>query len=513
VEKAQSPKTYTMKENNGHAARRLLWNRVAWSLIGLGCFLLSGTILVIVRSDSRGSDSPNRLITNQEAQRQAQLRRKASRAANRRNAAAANEQQQQQHLDGAIAPAALLGISQAELDDILSARVHLIDLSIDAHELQRRASMDNNAVDNTHADDKKTKKHYAGVYGTFCRIDWSLHKTNPSTYPMFRDLIANSDGCSEESEQRIEDVDIFQLARLSRAYDAPSPLASTFKTKVLNFTGAVFHESRCGSTLVANLLSAVEPAQHRVYSESSPPLKALYQVCGADYARCTMATAAAVLQDVIYLMSRTDNLQEERVFFKIQSAGSRNLPVFTKAFPDTPYLFVYREPVQVMMSHLKQGIRHANCVRDRSSPPVSVQDVVLKYTPHLHAARLEPEHYCAAHLASITETIVSHLTIATGQTVNYADLVPTLYQSVLPRWLHVPQLSPAQLQRLTAVASVYSKNRGGNRVQGEFQSDSAQKEQTASAAVRSAANLYLYPSYVKLERLSEHNQPSPHATG
>jgi hypothetical protein len=69
------------------------------------------------------------------------------------------------------------------------------------------------------------------------------------------------------------------------------------------------------------------------------------------------------------------------------------------------------------------------------------------------------------------------------------------------------------LQRLTAVASVYSKNRGGNRVQGEFQSDSAQKEETASAVVRSAANLYLFPSYVKLERLSEHNQPlSPHTS-
>jgi hypothetical protein len=487
-----------MKENNGHAARKLLWNRVAWSIIGLGCLLLSGTILLILR-ESEGNNH-TKLSKNQEAQRQAQLRRKTSRAAKHRARADGNEQQpqlqQQQH---GIAPAALLGISQAELDDILSARVHLMDLSIDAHELLR-------AVD---ADEDKTVLHYAGVYGTFCRIDWSLHKTNPSTYPMFRDLIANSKGCSEENEQRIDGVNIFQLARLARAYDADALASSTStasKTKVLNFTGAVFHESRCGSTLVANLLSAVEPAQHRVYSESSPPLQALYQVCGADYARCSMATAAAVLQDVIYLMSRTDDMNEDRVFFKIQSAGSRNLPVFTKAFPNTPYLFVYREPVQVIMSHLKQGIRHANCVRDRKAPPVSVQDVVLKYTPHLHAARLEPEHYCAAHLASITETIVQHLTIATGQTVNYADLTPTLYQSVLPRWLHVPQLSEAQLQRLTAVASVYSKNRGGHRVQGEFQSDSAQKEETASAAVRSAANLYLYPSYVKLERSSEHNQ-------
>jgi hypothetical protein len=127
---------------------------------------------------------------------------------------------------------------------------------------------------------------------------------------------------------------------------------------VLNFTGAVFHESRCGSTLVANLLSAVE---------SSPPLKALCYVCGANYSRCSIDTVAAVLQDVVYLMSRTDDVNEECVFFKIQSAVSRNLPVFTKAFPNTPYLFVYREPVQVMMSHLKQGIGRRKTLCDVST--------------------------------------------------------------------------------------------------------------------------------------------------
>lgn len=53
------------------------------------------------------------------------------------------------------------------------------------------------------------------------------------------------------------------------------------------------------------------------------------------------------------------------------------------------------------------------------------------------------------------------------------------------------------------VAAVYSKNRGGNRVAGSFQSDSEKKEEMASPAVRHAAQTYLLPSYLELEKLAE----------
>jgi hypothetical protein len=48
--------------------------------------------------------------------------------------------------------------------------VHLIDLSIDAHQLLR-------AIDKFADEEGKTLLHYAGVYGMFCRVDWALHKT------------------------------------------------------------------------------------------------------------------------------------------------------------------------------------------------------------------------------------------------------------------------------------------------------------------------------------------------
>jgi hypothetical protein len=270
-------------------------------------------------------------------------------------------------------------------------------------------------------------------------------------------------------------------------------------------SGVVFHESRCGSTLTANILAASNPKAHRVYSESSPPISVLGgSICGDNYATCSGRVAASMLRDIIYLMSRTNRpLEEERVFFKIQSIGSRHLKIFTTAFPQTPYLMVYRDPVQVMMSHLKGGnLRNANCVRGRGSPPYSVLKTVKRYTPNTAVKNIGSEDYCAAHLASITETMV-HDRTDYGLPINYDILTDTLYNDVLPYWLNVPRLSDRQLTTVQGVAAVYSKNRGGNRVAGSFQSDSEKKEEMASAAVRSAAQTYLTPSYHELEEISK----------
>ena len=227
-------------------------------------------------------------------------------------------------------------------------------------------------------------------------------------------------------------------------------------------------------------------------------MQALKSVCGEAYERCHASKAAAVLRDVVYLMSRSDDAREERVFFKIQSAGTRNLDVFQQAFPDTPYLFVYRDPVQVMMSHLKQSKRNANCVRQqRNGPPAAVERIVRHVDPKLKARKLIPEDYCAAHLASLTETVVQH-SDPRGIPVNYERLPEALYEDILP-WLGLP-VTDVHLKRMKLVATAYSKGRDGQA--GAFVEDSAAKEQAASDAVKQAAATYLQESYEELEKMA-----------
>ena len=147
--------------------------------------------------------------------------------------------------------------------------------------------------------------------------------------------------------------DLRKVAYLARWYDdkiAKNP--SSKGPKVLNITAVAFHESRCGSTLVANSMIAMDPVKHRTYSESAPPIKA-YFVCDDNFETCSQEQSAAVLKDTMYMMSRTDDHREERVFFKFQSMISKCITTFQMAFPDVPWMYVYRDPVQVLMSHYK----------------------------------------------------------------------------------------------------------------------------------------------------------------
>lgn len=170
--------------------------------------------------------------------------------------------------------------------------------------------------------------------------------------------------------------------------------------------GFVFHESRVGSTLVANALTAVYPEQHRVYSESDPINQAL-NACQKNPSSCNMDLHVKLFQDVVYLLGRTSSQKEKNMFFKVSSIGSKRIDVMQAAFPAVPWIFVYRDPVQTMMSHLdptklKQNVRGgaplAVCLRAKPRPPVDL--VAFASRNGVRVDELTNEEFCAAHLVS-----------------------------------------------------------------------------------------------------------------
>lgn len=175
--------------------------------------------------------------------------------------------------------------------------------------------------------------------------------------------------------------------------------------------GFVFHESRVGSTLVANSLAAMDPEAHRVLSESNPINMAL-QVCEGKHV-CDMEMAANIFRDVVYLMGRTNSPKEKHVFFKVSSVGTKRMKVMREALPNTPWIFVYRNPVQTMMSHLdpsKTGDfskigrhgkeRHINavCTKARRNPPEDLIKLVKDIGQKV--GEISDIEFCAAHLVS-----------------------------------------------------------------------------------------------------------------
>jgi hypothetical protein len=312
---------------------------------------------------------------------------------------------------------------------------------------------------------------------------------------MFRDVRAQSPLCDKEHLYQVADLQAVVAAM--QAYDVAHPQ----RVKVLELAGVVFQESRCGSTLVANLLQAADPVAHRVYAEAPPPFTAL-----AEDRRYSAEQLVSLVQDVVYSMSRTTDPRESRVFFKIQSAGTRHLAVWQAAFSTVPWLFVFREPVQILMSHFRAGresVRRANCARTFRQPPALVTQRLQQEGRHTWRSQTHEsffESYCAASLSTFTETVLTNLN-EHAFPVAYSDLPDILWTTLLPHVWGI-SLDEAALQRLQATGQEYSKGRGAAAGQ-VFQGDSQAKEAQAWPAVQEAAATFLQESFTQLLAVAE----------
>ena len=98
------------------------------------------------------------------------------------------------------------------------------------------------------------------------------------------------------------------------------------------------------------------------------------------------------------------------MFFKVSSVGAKRIDVMRKAFPSVPWIFVYRDPVQTIMSHLdpakiamkknvRGGFPPAVCLRAQKHPPEDLVQLVSDYGEDVD--ELSPEEFCAAHLVRV----------------------------------------------------------------------------------------------------------------
>ena len=123
--------------------------------------------------------------------------------------------------------------------------------------------------------------------------------------------------------------------------DTPSDLAPA---------GFIFHVSRCGSTLFAQTLAA-DP-RHTVLSEASP----IDQLLALDAADPTLTPSrrSARLRGLVHAYARRRRPEEARLFIKFDAWHTLHLPVIRAAFPNTPWVFLHRNPVEVLVSQHRQ---------------------------------------------------------------------------------------------------------------------------------------------------------------
>jgi hypothetical protein len=114
----------------------------------------------------------------------------------------------------------------------------------------------------------------------------------------------------------------------------------------LELAGIIFHLSRCGSTLVSRLLGTLPGI---VVVTEPAPLNALL---GLDPDRIDDATLVQLVRLVVRALGRCRHGNERRLVLKCTSWNIRRRAILAFAFPETPWIWVQRDPARAMASLL-----------------------------------------------------------------------------------------------------------------------------------------------------------------
>ena len=109
-------------------------------------------------------------------------------------------------------------------------------------------------------------------------------------------------------------------------------------------TAFIFHVSRCGSTLLSQLLGIDE--QNIVVAE--PPF------IDTILKECPIEAIDAALKAAIKFLGTKRLGSEKEFFIKLDSWHLFNYATFRRLYPETPFILMYRKPHAVFHSHQKQ---------------------------------------------------------------------------------------------------------------------------------------------------------------
>ena len=112
----------------------------------------------------------------------------------------------------------------------------------------------------------------------------------------------------------------------------------------------IFHVSRCGSTLLAQLLGL---SRQNVVLSEVPLLDQILRLLVSD-SGIEPARVEALMSASLRLLARQRDADEAHLFVKLDSWHVAFAPLIRKLYPKTPFVLLYRAPDEVMRSHRKR---------------------------------------------------------------------------------------------------------------------------------------------------------------
>lgn len=241
--------------------------------------------------------------------------------------------------------------------------------------------------------------------------------------------------------------------------------------------GFIFHMSRCGSTLIAQMLGALP--QNIVIAEAAP----IDFVLSAGPTPVTREQRGRWLRWIIGALGRPRDTSAAHYFIKFDCWHILHLPLIREIFPEVPWIFLYRDPVEVLASHRNHA--GAQMLPGAVVPPLlALEEEELRRTPL--------DVYGARVLARLCEAGLAYAQAQGGKLLNYSELPEAVEKTLLPLWrVGYPQ---ADLQRLRQASQRDAKNPAL-----PFESRRRDLPTAAGDRLKLLADQWLRPIYDRLE--------------
>jgi hypothetical protein len=286
-------------------------------------------------------------------------------------------------------------------------------------------------------------------------LDWSWLGDRKTDAPLFEDDV-----------RQAASFPFDRMFRTRTSLDALIEGAMTADTVPLS--GFVFHMSRCGSTLLARVLGA--PPANLVASEPEP-LDAV--ILWAEQSSAPYPLKLAALRAVVAGLGRRRDAAWQRFFIKLDGWHILSHRLLRDAFPDVPWVFLHRDPVEVMASlEAMPGLQ--------SVPGLLPESLIGIENAH----SIAQDEYGARVLAQFCRAALSHAEQGGGLIVDYDHLLGAALDAIPRHFGFAPD--GAERAAMEAATGVYSKNPAAT-----FAPDSQRKRAAASERTRALAQTHL----------------------
>jgi len=276
--------------------------------------------------------------------------------------------------------------------------------------------------------------------------------------------------------------------------------------------GFIFHISKCGSTLFANMLAALP--RNIVISMAEPIHWALMApISMASTESLSDCFRMQLFHSTVGALGQQRLGIEENYIIRFEPYHVLWLPWIRKAFPNVPWIFLYRDPVEVMVSDILSTPFFVNFQREH---PALVKQVLnlsaldlVRINPDqiylakqlldfgaLDLSRMSSEEFTAKAINSLCQIAIQQVDTNT-LVVNYNQLLSKSCLYKLLDFFHI-KASDAEIETMINELQFYSKDKQRKH---RYKDDRPDKQAIAWQKIRDAVDEWAIDSYRKLEQL------------